>query len=77
MFHQREILTQINSRAPCHLHRNLDLEVDTFNLTMTYRLHSDIVWTYGETIDLSTGAVVAPNVYVQWKKVEDDFQGLN
>jgi hypothetical protein len=43
---------------------------------MTYRLHSDIVWTYGETIDLSTGAVVAPNVYVQWKKVDDDFKGL-
>lgn len=44
-------------------------------MTMTYRLHSDIVWTYGEVIDLETGAVVAPDVYVQWKKVDEHFEG--
>ncbi|XP_076245529.1 alpha-(1,3)-fucosyltransferase C isoform X2 [Calliopsis andreniformis] len=37
-----------------------------FNLTMTYRLDSDIVWTYGVIRDLNTDEVVAPLPNTVW-----------
>ncbi|XP_076658267.1 alpha-(1,3)-fucosyltransferase C isoform X2 [Halictus rubicundus] len=39
---------------------------DYFNLTMTYRLDSDVVWTYGDVEEKATGRVVAPMANTTW-----------
>lgn len=44
---------------------------------MTYKLHSDIVWNYGEVIDKVTGAVIAPNVNIQWREIDENFEGFS
>jgi hypothetical protein len=41
---------------------------------MTYRLDSDVLWSYGEIIDIKTGKMVAPSTSVQWREPEN-FQG--
>lgn len=40
---------------------------DYFNLTMTYRLDSDIPWTYDIIEDIKTGKFVAPSRNVDWR----------
>lgn len=42
---------------------------------MTYRLDSDILWSYGKIIDKQTNEIVAPSYDPKWKKVEDKFFG--
>ena len=42
---------------------------------MTYRLDADIHWFYGETVDRSTGEVIAPGYNVKWKQPDQDFYG--
>ncbi|KZC12838.1 Alpha-(1,3)-fucosyltransferase C [Dufourea novaeangliae] len=44
---------------------------DYFNLTMTYRLDSDVVWTYGTVSDADTGRVVAPLLNTTWTIVRN------
>ncbi|XP_033341191.2 alpha-(1,3)-fucosyltransferase C isoform X2 [Megalopta genalis] len=39
---------------------------DYFNLTMTYRLDSDVVWTYGVVKETATGRIVAPLPNTTW-----------
>lgn len=39
---------------------------DFFNITMTYRLDSDIVWTYAVVKDARTNVNVAPSRNVNW-----------
>lgn len=46
-----------------------------YNLTMSYRLDSDIKWLYGKVTDLSSGLQVAPALYVKWKQPDDNFFG--
>ncbi|XP_055912682.1 alpha-(1,3)-fucosyltransferase C [Eupeodes corollae] len=41
-----------------------------YNLTMTYRLDSDIVWPYMFFEDIETGLIVAPAANPIWRKVE-------
>ncbi|TDG40097.1 hypothetical protein AWZ03_013481 [Drosophila navojoa] len=38
-----------------------------YNLTMTYRLDSDIVWPYAHVVDTLTGARVAPATFAHWR----------
>lgn len=40
---------------------------DFFNATMTYRLDSDIVWTYGIVKDVHNGQTVAPDRDARWR----------
>ena len=42
---------------------------------MTYRLDSDIIWYYGQTLNLATGHKIAPGFDIQWRQPEDDFEG--
>lgn len=44
---------------------------DYFNLTMTYRLDSDIVWTYATIEDARTGHLVAPSRNNSWTRFYD------
>lgn len=41
-------------------------ENDFFNLTMTYRLDSDVVWSYADVRELTSGEVVAPKRDTVW-----------
>lgn len=54
-------------RCPGEIKHNLELDHDYYNITMTYRLDSDIIWTYATVQDLETGAVIAPLRNVHWK----------
>lgn len=54
---------------------DLEADHDFYNLTMTYRLDSDVHWTYGRIIDKSTGATIAPAIRPPWKAPDDDFYG--
>ena len=37
---------------------------------MTYRLDSDILWSYGKVIDKRTSKVLAPDHNVEWRNPE-------
>ena len=50
----------VNRPYPGHIYE------DYFNLTMTYRLNSDLAWTYGRIKDSSTDRVVAPLPNTSW-----------
>lgn len=39
-------------------------------MTLTYRLDSDVLWSYGMVLDIETGAVVAPSKSAKWRKPE-------
>ncbi|KAH8289140.1 hypothetical protein KR054_000879 [Drosophila jambulina] len=53
---------------PGETKHRLDDEQGFYNLTMTYRLDSDVVWPYGQILDIETGAVVAPSPNPSWRK---------
>ncbi|KAM8719481.1 hypothetical protein ACLKA7_012097 [Drosophila subpalustris] len=48
-------------------HRLSD-EQSFYNLTMSYRLDSDIVWPYAQLLDAETGARVAPSLQPYWRQ---------
>lgn len=48
-------------------HRLSD-EQNFYNLTMSYRLDSDIVWPYAQFMDIKTGARVAPSLQTYWRR---------
>ncbi|XP_068158833.1 alpha-(1,3)-fucosyltransferase C [Drosophila tropicalis] len=54
--------------SPGETKHQLSNEQNFYNLTMTYRLDSDIVWPYGYLIDKETQAIVAPNRQPNWRK---------
>ncbi|KAH8250562.1 hypothetical protein KR038_007000 [Drosophila bunnanda] len=53
---------------PGETKHRLDDERGFYNLTMTYRLDSDVVWPYGKIVDIETGAVVAPHPNPSWRQ---------
>ncbi|KAI8124089.1 alpha-(1,3)-fucosyltransferase C-like [Lucilia cuprina] len=48
-------------------------ENNFYNLTMTYRMDSDILWTYNFFIDKETGLRMTPSEYPQWRAVPDNY----
>ncbi|KAH8283256.1 hypothetical protein KR044_006660 [Drosophila immigrans] len=48
-------------------HRLSD-ERNFYNLTMSYRLDSDIIWPYAHLMDAETGALVAPSLEPHWRQ---------
>ncbi|XP_004525866.1 alpha-(1,3)-fucosyltransferase C [Ceratitis capitata] len=48
-------------------------EGNFYNLTMSYRLDSDIVWPYQVIEDIETGEAVAPAVHTKWRTVPGDW----
>lgn len=65
------LITLNTSRAPPELKHNLQLDANYFNLTMTYRLDSDILWSYGKIVDKRTNKVLAPDHNVEWRNPEN------
>jgi hypothetical protein len=62
-------------RAPCYIRHDLDLDKNFYNLTLTHRLDSDIVFYYGKARDIKANKEIAPAMNVQWKQPENDFKG--
>lgn len=62
-------------RSPGEIKREMDQHTDFYNLTMSYRLDSDVGWFYGTTDDLTSHHTVAPGINVNWKEPDEDFQG--
>lgn len=52
-----------------------EFDKNFFNLTMTYRLDSDIVWPYGEVRTLETDQFVAPMKEPKWRDAVYEFSG--
>lgn len=48
---------------------------DFYNLTMTYKIDSDIFFGYGQTFERSSGKRISPARNIQWRKPNDDFKG--
>ncbi|XP_067641988.1 alpha-(1,3)-fucosyltransferase C [Eurosta solidaginis] len=44
-----------------------------YNLTMSYRLDSDVVWPYQFIEDIETGELVAPAIHAKWRQVPTDW----
>ncbi|XP_017491170.1 PREDICTED: alpha-(1,3)-fucosyltransferase C-like [Rhagoletis zephyria] len=66
--HQWYVFSQLES--PAHTWHNFYEESEFYNLTMSYRLDSDIVWSYNSIRDSATNQVVAPVLKPQWRKVD-------
>ena len=57
----------VNLESPANRPLISEFLEDYFNLTMTYRLDSDIVWTYGTVREMNTKEIVAPSREVTWR----------
>lgn len=56
----------VNLESPINRPLVSDFYEDFFNLTMTYRLDSDVAWPYGTIRNLTTDRVVAPLPNTTW-----------
>jgi alpha-1,3-fucosyltransferase len=65
------------SRSPTAVLDNLSAYKNFYNLTMTYRLDSDIEFDYGKVIDMKTNQIVAPAVNPKWKTPDNNFYGIS
>lgn len=63
------------SESPALVKHKLESDYDFYNWTMTYRLDSDILWTYGSILDLETKKVIAPATNIKWKEPDAAFFG--
>jgi alpha-1,3-fucosyltransferase len=54
---------------------NPDIDNNFYNLTMTYRLDSDVIWTYGEVRNLENNKYVAPKLNPKWKEADLKHSG--
>lgn len=48
---------------------------NVFNMTLTYRLDSDIIWYYGTFIDIKSGKLVGPANDVKWREPDENYHG--
>lgn len=68
--------------SPPHTEHNFRNEADFYNLTLSYRLDSDVIWSYANVLDKETNAVVAPSMNPYWRsanytEIENDVDMLN
>lgn len=62
----RQFYVYVNLESPANRAIPYEYYEDYFNLTMTYRLDSDILWPYGVVADAKTGHFVAPAQDPDW-----------
>ncbi|XP_014100662.3 alpha-(1,3)-fucosyltransferase C-like [Bactrocera oleae] len=65
---QSFVFAQLES--PEHTRHNLQAEKNFYNLTLSYRLDSDIVWSYNVVKTISTRQIIAPAQDPIWTAVE-------
>ncbi|XP_017758009.1 PREDICTED: alpha-(1,3)-fucosyltransferase C-like [Eufriesea mexicana] len=59
----------VNLESPANRPLVSPIYDDFFNITMTYRLDSDVLWTYATVADVHTGNIVAPLQNTTWDMV--------
>lgn len=69
--HQSYVFALMES--PAETKHKLSDEAGFYNLSMTYRLDSDILWPYKYIIDKETEERIAPALKPQWRKPTTDF----
>ncbi|XP_055389812.1 alpha-(1,3)-fucosyltransferase C [Condylostylus longicornis] len=57
--------------SPAETKHNLKTDYDFFNLTMSYRLDSDILWPYNGIKDIQSNIVIAPNYMPSWREPDN------
>ncbi|CAK9805937.1 Alpha-(1,3)-fucosyltransferase C [Anthophora quadrimaculata] len=67
----------VNLESPSNWPLTSQLHQNFYNITMTYRLDSDIVWTYGTIKDARTEEIVAPSRNVNWNAYNQLVSGPN
>jgi hypothetical protein len=76
--HQTYVM--VNLESPAHTKHELNTDHDFYNMTMTYRSDSDIVWPYSIIVDVETGEQIAPvpgRNWPKWRMPEENFFGKN
>ncbi|XP_070495208.1 alpha-(1,3)-fucosyltransferase C-like [Chironomus tepperi] len=63
----------VSLESPTAVLDNLSAYKNFYNLSMTYRLDSDIRFDYGKVIDIKTNEIIAPAVNPKWKTPDDNF----
>lgn len=62
----KQFYVYVNLESPANRAIPYKYYEDYFNLTMTYRLDSDIPWTYNIIEDVKSGKFVAPSKDIDW-----------
>ncbi|XP_011145101.2 alpha-(1,3)-fucosyltransferase C [Harpegnathos saltator] len=68
----RQLYVYVNLESPANRKIPDKYYENYFNLTMTYRLDSDILWSYGTIEDVATGDLVAPFVDPDWAAYQNE-----
>ncbi|KAG5676245.1 hypothetical protein PVAND_006094 [Polypedilum vanderplanki] len=63
----------VSLESPTAVIDDLTKYKDFYNLTMTYRLDSDIEFDYGKVISIDTEKVIAPSKNPNWHDIDEDF----
>jgi alpha-1,3-fucosyltransferase len=63
-------------RAPTFIREHLKRFNNYYNMTMTYRMDSDVEWDYGKIVSAETNEVIAPSKTPNWKSPDDSFFGM-
>lgn len=61
--------------SPGYPPHNLIPQIGFYNLTLNYRINSDIPWFYGYMRDKITKENLYPSSNINWRKVDEDFYG--
>jgi alpha-1,3-fucosyltransferase len=69
----KQLFIFVSLEAPTFIKENLSRYENYYNLTMTYRMDSDIKWDYGRVIAIETKEVIAPSINPQWIQPDDQF----
>ncbi|XP_032678900.1 alpha-(1,3)-fucosyltransferase C [Odontomachus brunneus] len=70
----RQFYVYVNLESPANRAIPYEYYEDYFNLTMTYRLDSDILWPYGIIADAKTGNFVAPAQDPDWSAYKNGVE---
>lgn len=63
-------------RSPSNFPLDFDDFPDIFNLTMTFRLDSDILYGYGQVVDVESRNKIAPALDIKWREPEENFTSM-
>jgi len=72
-FSSKQLYIFVSLEAPTFIRENLSPFDNYYNLTMTYRMDSDIKWDYGRVLKTETEEVIAPSKNPQWLIPDDQF----
>jgi len=67
----RQLYVYVNLESPANWAIPRKYDKEYFNLTMTYRLDSDVPWTYGIIEDVKSGEFVAPSRNADWSTLRN------